>query len=166
MFPLSRGVIYTEAGTVRTPGRICYYDAQGNLAEGRVYDAGKLIRELRGEPEHTFTQAVAPITVIGTFVSIENSKSHSPRLPEAVVFINLATDLWFPKVVGYLEQGLGKQKEMYDNSELAACHTPRFNHFLQTVRQITLSMGGKWYTEISGEHSRYVHMITDTGIKL
>jgi hypothetical protein len=54
--------------------------------------------------------------------------------------IRLYTDLWFPRVVGWMDA----DAPYYDNSELAALNTPRLNRFLQRTKELILSLGGTW----------------------
>jgi hypothetical protein len=54
--------------------------------------------------------------------------------------IHLCSDIWFPRVVGWLDS----EEPFYDNSELAALNTPRLNRFLQRTKELILSLGGEW----------------------
>jgi hypothetical protein len=54
--------------------------------------------------------------------------------------IHLCSDIWFPKVVGWLDS----EEQFYDNSELAALNSPRLNRFLQITKELILSLGGEW----------------------
>ncbi len=59
--------------------------------------------------------------------------------------IHLCSDIWFPRVVGWLDS----EEQFYDNSELATLNTPRLNRFLQSTKELILSLGGEW--ELVGE---------------
>jgi hypothetical protein len=54
--------------------------------------------------------------------------------------IILRSDIWFPRVVGWLDS----EEPFYDNSELSSLNTPRFNRFLQRTKELILNLGGKW----------------------
>ena len=94
----------------------------------------------------------------------------------ANLHIGLPSDIWFPYVWGHLEDidrilrhadgnprrdahfNEVKQPrwehvgQWYDNRELALQHTPRFNRFLQRVRQLGLDYGGTWAMDLSLIH--------------
>jgi hypothetical protein len=59
--------------------------------------------------------------------------------------IHLCSDIWFPRVVGWLDS----EEQFYDSSELATLNTPRLNRFLQSTKEMILSLGGEW--ELVGE---------------
>jgi hypothetical protein len=80
------------------------------------------------------------------------------------VDIELCSDIWFPRVEGYVEIGRGYKKG-YDNSELANRHTPRLNRFLEAIANQVIKMGGEWSIS-SDVDPRYRERMTLTGIKL
>ena len=81
------------------------------------------------------------------------------RVRRAYVTIELPTDVWFPRTIGLLEEESGT----YDNSALAACHTPRLNAFLQAVRRAA----DEW-TVLEPEEigTRYADQVDENGIRL
>ena len=64
------------------------------------------------------------------------------------IHIRLETDIWFPRALGMLEEppdeGEPPVPEMYDNTVLAAVHTPRFNRFPVAVREAATEAGGRF----------------------
>jgi hypothetical protein len=103
---------------------------------------------------------------------IENGVKY--RAPGLSIHTN--TDIWFPKVMGgydesYEDRGWSfrmgengeytdfKEGEWYDNSELALCHTPRLNKFIQRVKELTLEYDGVWtidrYDTANNYHSQW-----------
>ena len=81
------------------------------------------------------------------------------------VTIELATDVWFPRTVGLLEEDApwAPAPPSYDNSDLAACHTPRLNAFLAAVREAA----DEWeLLEPEEIGVRYADMVDEAGIRL
>jgi hypothetical protein len=137
---------------VSTPARLAYYEENGVLVEDEVSDLGGLIRRLRPEKvdeRDEYMTSDNPVTFSGQ-IGIRYSNGD---LEGACLNIYLHTDIWFPKVMGYLEDwgkgewGLsidGTNRLWQDNRELALRHTPRLNRFLARVKQLTLEYGGTW----------------------
>jgi hypothetical protein len=65
---------------------------------------------------------------------------YKEELQEEYYEINLYTDIWFPRVIGWMDA----EEPFYGNSELAALNTPRLNRFLQRTKELILSLGGTW----------------------
>jgi hypothetical protein len=65
---------------------------------------------------------------------------YGEELQEEWYEIILCTDIWFPRVIGWMDA----EEPFYDNSELAALNTPRLNRFLQRTKELILSLGGTW----------------------
>jgi hypothetical protein len=173
---------FNDIGRCVATSRLCYYDLQGKVMEAEVDCPGMLLRQLRPDLEkswkiqHYQSQDPNPIRLWGlggrvwkreerpewTDEEFEENKCLKVHLE-----IETATDIWFPKVWGYLEEVDREQTDeqgrivfnekgtlalrkpewedmsgWFDNRELAQCHTPRFNNFIQRVRQITLNYGG------------------------
>lgn len=152
--------------------RICYYNREGYLEERDTQHIGQLLRELRPEvmeERPSFAYYPQPVGFIGSRIPLKG-------IPQSEVFrdigisIVLRSDIWFPQVVGYLEdyiydeESLGSGK--YDNRELALCHTPRLNHFLQKLRQLTLKLDGTWEVDTADIDYPYSDLLTETGILL
>lgn len=83
--------------------------------------------------------------------------------------IQLKTDIWFPRVAGFLEDvNLPSDlSEMFDNSELASRHTPRLNRFLNSIYNLVQDLGGEWeFVKPEGEGRLYKTMCNLHGIEL
>jgi hypothetical protein len=178
---------FHDIGGCRASARLCYYDLQGNLVEAEIVRPGKLLEEIRIdlelEPSGNYTSwNYKPIELDGLGARIRERKEFPNRTDEEyeelkfgtmALRISIHTDIWFPKVWGYLEDvernltdengwtihenGFPIRKprwqptgEHFDNRELAQCHTPRFNNFIQRVKQLTLNYGGTWSIDRSG----------------
>jgi hypothetical protein len=101
------------------------------------------------------------------FSEMTDAEYEEVKFQPVYLGISTHTDIWFPKVWGYQEDvdrilrddegnsifneegDLALRKPewedmsgWFNNRELAQCHTPRFNNFIQRVRQITLNYGG------------------------
>lgn len=170
LFDLGSGVAPTPEGQLVTPGKVCFYDLNGQLVESEVNDLGALLERRRPSdlPEWRRHQMahVAPVAILGRRITVAPS---SPGRPGPVrIILSLLTDIWFPWVLGTF---LGEQplrphpRLLYDNRELAFCHTPRLNRFLSEVRRLAESLGGEWRRappEGSAEH--YAQMVGEESI--
>src|SRR5258707_8449668 len=120
--------------------RLSFYNLQGTVVEDDIEDVGLLLRQLRPqEAENHFHRghymATLPaIEIFGSYIT-PNEPTKTPHLG-----IALATDIWMPWVVGFLERSDYTAK--FDNHELALRHSPRFNAFLAAVQQPTLKANG------------------------
>jgi hypothetical protein len=147
-----------------TPARLAFFDGE-RIAEEQVDDAGALLRRLRPEdarPQRMFMRSVSPLTVLGGFVPVAYDR-------EVRVQIRLDTDIWFPKVMGLLDDPPeeGDRPDSVDNAALAQRHTPRLNRFLRAVREATLELGGRWgQLETDGLGMNYADLCREDGIAL
>ena len=131
-----------------TPGTICWHEA-GERREGEVIFVGELLDRLRPDVPESHHHYIAYVPPVSVWVS---------RLG---VSITLMTDVWFPRVIGFLEEDW--PDVMLDNSELAACHTPRLNAFLHAVRDAA----DEWATDNADDFgTRYADMVSEDGIWL
>ena len=112
---------------------LCYYDLDGNLTEGDVYDMGGLLAEV------VHYQELKNYDWSGnTPLAIDSDYYPPDYMPDGFVFylnIYTKTDIWRPDVF-YGEES--------DNLELAMCHTPRLNRFITEFKRLTLEFGGEW----------------------
>lgn len=136
-------------GKGRAAARVTVYGNSG-IEEREVSDLGAELLSLR--PELDRVPHVAPLEISG------------PLTKDTVdVVIALYTDLWFPTVVGIND--LDDDVETYDNSVLAARHTPRLNRFLAAMREAAESRGAGWEHDASSNRN-YTSMVDDNGIHL
>jgi hypothetical protein len=145
------------------PARLSYYDIDGTLiVDKEVEDLGELLQRVRPLEfdlpsdwrEYTEKQlfyekkAVNDYKAEGSAIYLSGSlgSENSESDYGSYLYIHLYSDIWFPKVGGFLEdqpQPYG-HRVFFDNSELASHHTPRLNRFLASVRELTLELGGSW----------------------
>jgi hypothetical protein len=161
-----------EDGADLTPAKICYYDLDGELTEAEVDDLGALLERLRpGDPtdphwsyhRRNHMASSNPIVLSGQLgYKRYDGESDPSNLATPYLGIKLETDIWFPKVVGFIDGEL----DWYDNSELANCHTPRFNRFFATVKELAFELGGQWEMEDSDIVRSYLPMLSLDGIIL
>jgi hypothetical protein len=133
-----------------------------------IVDAGQLLRELRPDDVQRFAStymvAAAPVTLKGFAVNMQEDGNVLITSNETIE-ISLMTDIWFPWVVGFMEEIPTKQrKNMYDNRQLAFRHTPRLNDYLKELRALTDSLDMTW--ELSNVHPLYSWMVSEKGINL
>jgi hypothetical protein len=160
----------TEEGIDQTPTRLCYYEADGTLTEQEVNNLGELLERLRPDLEwdRYYMTQMTPVDLYG---------QRAYRFDDGHIWpldlgISLRTDIWFPKVLGYLEEReyFYAPLQWRDNRELAYCHTPRLNRFLAKAKALTLDLGGEWgladKEQKEVEYRQYAEMLTDDGIIL
>lgn len=171
MFDLGDSAVPTSDGRLWTPGRLAYFDAGGTRVEARVGDVGAILRELRPEKiadNYRHMSAVAPITIRSSRLARLKGSGAAPR--PFYLRISLLTDIWFPHVLGLLEDNRPLRWEApayYDNRSLAEVHTPRLNRFLASVRRLVEAARGTWTIEEPFElAARYAPMVGETGIRL
>ncbi|MDA0172568.1 hypothetical protein OJ998_25930 [Solirubrobacter taibaiensis] len=141
-----------EGRRLVTPGTICWHE-NGTRREGEIVWLGALLEHLRPdalERESSFMGYQPPVAVRGGRGSVT---------------IELATDIWFPRTVGLLEEDApwAPAPASYDNADLAACHTPRLNAFLAAIREAA----DEWeLLEPEEIGTRYADMVDTRGILL
>jgi hypothetical protein len=158
--------------------RLCYYDLEGKLVESDIKDAGKLLETLHPDKEWCRRNMsygvpvrliVQPERVSSSLSKVNISDAQSTDVEEertVEVSIFLYSDIWFPWVVGWLEERRTPD-DKYDNRELAQCHTPRLNRFISTVRELILDYGGNWSIAYPDPFiGFYASMLTEHGILL
>jgi hypothetical protein len=93
-----------------------------------------------------------------------------PYVRETYLTINLYTDIWFPRVKGFIENIRPLSPHiagrMFDNQELALRHTPRLNRFLQSVKKLIEERGGHMDVDCSNFQEFYGSMCSEDGIIL
>ena len=145
-----------------TPARVAFCRGSA-VVEEEVGDLGALLRELRSDQIEScgmFMRSASPVTVLGASYPLDWSR-------EARIIIRLDTDLWFPEVIGLMEDfpDEGTKPDFYDNRQLATRHTPRLNAFLGEIRRTTLELGGRWEKlEVDGIGFNYARMWDESGI--
>ncbi|WP_405060181.1 hypothetical protein OG474_00700 [Kribbella sp. NBC_01505] len=74
----------------------------------------------------------------------------------------LGTDIWFSRLAGVNEIEDGDIS--YDNSILAARHTPRLNRFLVGIRAAAEAAGARWDYDV-GSHQFYGDLVDRYGVR-
>jgi len=147
-----------------TQARLAYFRGD-EIVEEEVGDVGALLQTLRPdvvERGGMFMRGAPPIAVEGMTVPLSRDQ-------EVRVEIRLDTDIWFPRVMGILEEAPeeGDLPEAFDNHALAERHTPRLNAFLNEVRTLTVALGGRWEVlEVDPFGADYAPMWNEGGILL
>lgn len=159
---------YPNADTIIA--KVCYYTKNGEITLEEVSDMAFLLKQLRSpsaaDVEFGLNAYPRPPVHISGYETLSVSPPPQREYGPAIT-IRVHTDIWFPKVVGYLEENSALTTgEMFDNRELAQCHTPRFNRFLLGVHQATLELGGIWNFYPEECRGQYRYMLTPTGILL
>ena len=125
-------------------------------------DVGALLSQLRPTRHRKAVQSAPPIVIGGGVHDLSQTD-------EILVDICLETDLWFPRVIGFLEDVPDEEDtpDWYDNSEVAHRHTPRLNAFLADVHEATIRAGGSWRTfDAGGLAANYTDQWDLGGIRL
>lgn len=147
-------------------GAINYFETF--IRDRQMKDVGQLLRQLKPDKVQqfatTYMVSAAPVSLKG----FEVHKLEDGNLlinTNETIEINLNTDIWFPWVVGFMEDKPAQsQEDMYDNRQLALRHTPRFNDFLYSLRTLTDSLDMAW--ELKHVHPSYNWMVNENGINL
>jgi hypothetical protein len=145
-----------------TLSRLAFYRGD-TIVEEEVDDIGELLRELRPDRIRTrgmFMRSAPAVCVVGEAAAIDKTR-------DVRIQVRLDTDIWFPHVMGMLEDPPedGEKPDMYDNRALAERHTPRLNAFLGELRQLAIELGGRWeQLEVDGVAVNYAHMWNEKGI--
>lgn len=176
LFGHGTGVATTAAGTLRTPSQISFFDVNGQLVEKEVENVGLLLKSLRpddvADGGEAYMSQVAPVTIESwPPIPVREELRVRRKARPIRLTISLYTDIWFPCVMGWLEEPCHKrfvvQEASVDNRRIAACHTPRLNRFLYAVHQLVLALGGSWQLrEPEGTAKLYAPMVDQHGIKL
>jgi hypothetical protein len=169
---------------VIAPARLSYYDIDGTLIDREVEDVGELLRRVRPPevdlPDYwrelserelankkkfinkSYKAEGSAIFLGGDLIEKDTALDFGTYLS-----IELYTDIWFPKVGGYLEDHSPYQSRVFhDNRELALRHTPRLNQFLASVKDLTLEFGGTWKVDYPSIDEQYNQQFNENGINL
>jgi hypothetical protein len=169
---------------VIAPARLSYYDIDGTLIDKEVEDVGELLRRVR-PPEVDLPDDWQELSEEDIASEIEYVNRNYKATGSAIFFrgllvpkdsfpdygtylsIRLYTDIWFPKVGGYLIDDSPYESRIFkDNRELALRHTPRLNRFLASVRELTSELGGTWSVDPSNPEGEYTQQLSECGINL
>ena len=120
------------------------------------------IKKLTNSLLNEYSANLPPVSLSVTFPHELNR----PKTTAEVAFlISTNSDIWFPYVVGYLEDFPATSiASMHDNRQLAYRHTPPLNRLLKAIREITLATDLQWVLQQT--HSEYIHMVSEVGISL
>ncbi len=135
------GAARTPEGQLLTPGVVCVHQ-EGRVVEREVSDMGALLEALRPDDvdgNERFFSPFSPLTLLGGPVRAGDPSPVRLR-------VLLYTDIWLPWVFGFLEEEWPAPNvlQLFDNRELASCHTPRLNRFLEQARRRVEAAGGTW----------------------
>jgi hypothetical protein len=157
--------------------KLCFYDQKGEIVSKKVLNPGRILARTRDYGLHypstdavTFFESLGFVTRRNYDFFIEDGVKYAP----SNLLIYTQTNIWFPKVLSIedhskrWDQGYIYKEEWYDNSELALCHTPRFNKFIQGIKQLTIQYGGVWTAEYDDNDcdQNYRNQWDDNGIVL
>jgi hypothetical protein len=173
---LSSSPGYLPEYRIIAPARLSYYDLDGELIDKEVDDVGELLQRLRPMPfesseeeQYSYNYSKKSYMAEGSAIFFYGNLRSKDWLPDSstYLFINLYTDIWFPKVGGYLEDDSPYESRVFrDNRELALRHTPRLNRFLASVRDLTLEFDGIWKVDHPTYEEQYNEQFDENGIHL
>jgi len=126
---------------------LCHYDRGDRIVESAVTDQGALLAGLEPVPNcipngcmtHYPAVRITGRRYTDVREGLPIDRSAHP-LPLAFRLC-LHSDIWFPWVFGFAHPE-ADQIRMFDNRELANCHTPRLNAFLGEVAKAARGAGG------------------------
>lgn len=145
LFATTGGAAPTGQGRLRTPARLAYFDGAGQVVENDVVDLGELLENVHPRGAALFpayAAHVAPVVVSG----LRKIDVRAPGSEPVHVSIAIYSDIWLPRVVGFLEvrDQPPQVEDMFDNRALAERHTPRLNAFVGAVRALVAEVNGTW----------------------
>jgi len=150
---------------------LCYYDRNDRLIEGVVDDQGALLASLEPVPDSipngmmTHYPAVRMRGRRYTNVCEGVYVDRSPH-PLPVEFrLCIHSDIWFPWIYGSAHPECD-QRRMFDNRELANCHTPRLNAFLGEVAAAVRQAGGRFEARPDESGGRAITWVDDQSVHL
>jgi hypothetical protein len=128
---------------------LCYYDRNDHLVERVVTDLGAVLESLEPSPGdigYGFMKHYPAVRITGErYQGVRNGCPVDSRAhPHPVAaLIGIHSDIWFPWVYGSAHPRCDHRR-MFDNRELASCHTPRLNAFLGEVAAAARRVGGSF----------------------
>ena len=149
---------------------VCFYDENSEIKKEIISNIKNLLqqsytndgledweidRQIFDKNNHTLD--VSPIYISGDSLYIEDVCKDDKTREMMYMVIKSETNIWFPWIL----DNLGN---LYDNRELAYCHTPRLNHFLLNVKDLISNFGGTF--EIDCDSPLYSQQVSDAGILL
>jgi hypothetical protein len=158
---------FNDLGYSLASTRVCHYDLQGKIVETDIPVEGYRFSELLCGLRPDIDQEENRLYLSSSYPPIQLRNYAGMGFG-----ISTNTDIWFPKLLGFMEDNTEQPEIMerdewgrylvdencnpilkpgwevmvhwYDNQELAERHTPRFNNFIQRVKQLVLTYGGTW----------------------
>jgi hypothetical protein len=157
------GAVYGEQGIALT--RLHYFNSEGEITSVELKHPQELMQQIHqrslADDDFRYWSEPGPPIGITSYGTVQLQRYHVIN-----VAIDLYSDIWFPKVTGWLEEQPAESRdELYDNHELAEKNSTRLNSFLRKIRQAALELNGEWLGG-SEVHYLYEHMITDDGVRL
>jgi len=125
------------------------YDPADQRVERVVADLGAVLASLEPVPgsipngSMTHYPAVRVTGLRYTVVDGRIPVDNRPNPRPVAVYFGIHSDIWFPWVFGAAHP-LRDLQRMFDNRELAHCHTPRLNAFLRDVAAAARQAGGSF----------------------
>jgi hypothetical protein len=145
-------------GTVAPMTRVSVFGPSG-IEDRVIADVRNTLLELRPDLERSSVPHATALAVDGPLFL--------DRKGPVEVSLSIHTDLWFSRVVGIHDDSDDDDGPLqwFDNSALAARHTPRLNRFLAEVREAAAALGGAWSHDASSNRY-YTDTVDDSGIRL
>lgn len=148
---------------------VCYYDRSDIQVEQPVTDLGALLAALEPVPGSIakgFMTHMPAVRITGrryTDVREGVIVDNRPYRPPIAFYIGIHSDIWFPYVMGAAHPNRDITR-MFENLELALCHTPRLNAFLAEIADATRAAGGSF--ELARDMSADPRAVDDTSVNL
>ena len=109
-----------------------------------------------------------PLAIEGPLLDTRNPIESQWEDPAGSVRVRLRvySNIWLPRVKGFLEPEPFDPDERYDNSPLASRHTPRLNAFLRQVAEATSARGGAFHVHRDMTSAEPLDLTADGLIRL
>ena len=159
------------SGSSTAEATLCHYDRADRLTESVVPDLGALLASLEPVPDsipNGMLRHYPPIRITGRrYINVcEGEPVNRGAYPIPVAFrLCVHSDIWFPWIYGSAHPECD-QRRMFDNRELANCHTPRLNAFLGEVAAAVRQAGGTFEAQPDESGGRAINWVDDQSVHL
>ena len=160
---------HPQSSTVETT--LCHYDRGDQLVERVVTDQGALLASLEPAPgsiPNGCKTHYPAVRITGRrYADVREGVSVDQRARplRVAAYIGIHSDIWFPWVYGSAHPEADHIR-MFDNRELASCHTPRLNAFLGEVAQAARGIGGSFGVWPDETGKRAADWVDDSSVLL
>lgn len=135
--------------------RVAFHGPAGDVVEDELSDLGTALAMHRRRVRHQ-----PPLELM----VFDWSRPPDPPV-EMRVSARIYSDIWLPWTDAF-EDLDSPAPEFGDNRALASRHTPRLNAYLAALREVTVSLGGRWELDRSDLGPEVAFQVAEDGVRL